>query len=438
MKPLTPMSLRRIACALLIVCTCVIMGNAQAQSTPSTDDELLRVIVLVRHGVRAPIESEIRASSYNAQPWPQWPVAAGVLTPHGAKALNLLGDWYRTRYASVLGNATCDKPAIYAEANTSQRTIASAHAMLDGLAPGCNLPVHQAPAGQRNLLFTEPPISPDDKMRLADAVNGRMANNPDWFVHAFTVPLALMYQAMHDCTLNDKDCDVSKPDFRTVRVTNGKMMPRVAREENPVTLAADFAENFLLQYTEGFPMEQVGWGRITRADLDRLMEMNTRYHDFMLRTPYSTQVVASNLAEHIRATIEAAAAGKPVQGELGTPADRFILLDAHDGNLSWLGGFLRMDWLLPDQSFNATPPGSGFVFEIHRSRATNKSTVQVSYISQTLDQIRYLQSLNGENGPSVAPVFIPGCSGPAPTYRCSAEEFSRIVKKAIIAGFVSE
>ncbi|WP_433966330.1 GlsB/YeaQ/YmgE family stress response membrane protein [Tunturiibacter gelidiferens] len=44
----------------------------------------------MRHGVRAPIESETRSGAYNAQPWPAWPTEPGVLTPHGAQALRLL------------------------------------------------------------------------------------------------------------------------------------------------------------------------------------------------------------------------------------------------------------------------------------------------------------------------------------------------------------
>jgi 4-phytase/acid phosphatase len=427
--------MKGIACLALmsVSCTCL---TAKAQTAATSDDELRGVIILVRHGVRVPIESEIRASSYNAQPWPSWGVAEGVLTPHGTKALNLLGEWYRARYASLLEGTPCDKRGIYAEANTTQRTIASAHAMLDGLAPGCNIQVHQASAGKRNPLFTGPTGPPVDKQRLTDATDGRMANNPDWYVHAFAVPMAMMYHVMHDCTAGDKECDPSKPDFRTVRVKDGKAMPRNAREENPVTLGADFAEHLLLEYTEGMPMEQVGWGRVTRADLDQLMEMNTRYHDFMLRTPYSTQVVASNLADHIRATVDASATGKPTAGELGLPTDRFVLLDAHDGNLSWLGGLLRIDWLLQDQTFNATPPGSGLVFEVHRSRSTGKSTVQVSYISQTLDQMRYLQPLSPVNMPSIAPIFVPGCSGTAPTYACAVEDFDHVITSSIDKSFV--
>ena len=436
MKKLTSVTfMKGIACAVLMS-ACCICSTARAQASTTSDDELRSVIILIRHGVRVPIESEIRASSYNAQPWPSWPVAEGVLTAHGTKALNLLGEWYRARYASLFEGTPCDKRGIYAEANTTQRTIASAHAMLDGLAPGCNIQVHQAPAGKRNPLFSGPTGPPVDKQRLMDATDGRMANNPDWYVHAFAVPMAMMYHVMHDCTTGDKECDPSKPDFRTVRVKDGKAMPRNAREENPVTLGADFAEHLLLEYTEGMPMEQVGWGRVTRADLDQLMEMNTRYHDFMLRTPYSTQVVASNLADHIRATVDASATGKPTAGELGVPTDRFVLLDAHDGNLSWLGGLLRIDWLLQDQTFNATPPGSGFVFEVHRSRSTGKSTVQVSYISQTLDQMRYLQPLSPTNMPSIAPIFVPGCSGPAPTYACTVEDFDHMVTTSIDKNFV--
>src|ERR1700743_142939 len=79
------------------------------QSTPQhEDDELRAVIVLMRHGVRAPIESETRSGAYNAQPWPTWPTEPGVLTPHGSRALRLLADFYRARYPSLLQTRSCD------------------------------------------------------------------------------------------------------------------------------------------------------------------------------------------------------------------------------------------------------------------------------------------------------------------------------------------
>ena len=406
---------------------------AKGQQAAGPDDSIQAVIVVARHGVRAPIESEIRSSSYNVQPWPTWPVAPGVLTPHGAAALKLLGEYYRSRYSSLLQNLSCDHPGIYVEANTTQRTIASAKAMSSALAPECQIDVHYRTSGI-NPLFVPASDGVADHQRVSDATLGRMADQPDWFTHAFARPLAVMHHVLTDCRGND--CGKSKPDCCTMTVKNGAVSLRDTRTDNPVALGADLAENFLLEYTEGLPMKQVGWGRVNRDDLNDLMEMNTRYHDFMLRTPYGAQVAASDLAVHIRDTISGVASGVAVPGQLGTPQDHLFLLAGHDSNLSWLGGLLRLDWLLPDQTFNATPPGSALVFEIHRSRTTSSSTVQVFFISQTLDQIRFLRALKGAEQPSVAPVFVPGCSGAAPAYACSVEDFAKVVTAAADSRFV--
>jgi 4-phytase / acid phosphatase len=419
--------------SLLLVFLLLPTAVRSQEHTAAGDDQIQAVIVLARHGVRAPIESETRSSAYNAQPWPTWPAAPGVLTPHGAEALKLLGAYYRSRYPSLLEHLSCAEPDIYVEANTTQRTIASAHAMASGFAPACTIDVHYR-NNASNPLFGPSTSSFVDRQKLMDSTLGRMANRPEWFVHAFDRPLEKMHHVLADCS--GAGCDTSKPDFRTVTVDHGISTPRDARTNNPVALGADFAENFLLEYIDGLPMDQVGWGRVDREALNDLMEMNTRYHDFMLRTPYSAQVAASDLAAHLRDTIVGVASGVAVAGQLGTPQDRFFLLDGHDSNLSWLGGLLRLDWLLPDQTFNATPPGSALVFEVHYSSVTHLHTVQVFFISQTLDQMRFLRPLIGAEQPSVAPVFVPACSGPAPTYACSVEDFAHAVTTAIDPRFV--
>jgi 4-phytase/acid phosphatase len=345
-----------------------------------------------------------------------------------------LAEFYRERYSTLLQGDTCDRSVFYVEANTTQRTIASAKAVLTGLSPQCKVEVHST-VSSFNPLFS-PSMSKDvDQQRIKDATSGRMADQPEWFTNAFARQLEKMHIMLIDC--KGPGCNRTIPDFRSVQIQNGVATPRDPHIENPVILGADFAENFLLQYTEGKPMTQVGWGRLSRPDLNDLMQMNTQFHDFILRTPYTAQVGASHLAARIRDTILSAASGKPTPNELGDPKDRFILLVGHDSNLSWLGGLLHLDWLLPDQTFNATPPGSALVFEIRRSRVNNGSVVQVFFISQTLDQIRDLIALTGTEHPSVAPVFVPGCSGPSPAYACSVEEFGRVVDSTIDTRFVA-
>ncbi len=109
---------------------------------------------------------------------------------------------------------------------------------------------------------------------------------------------------------------------------------------------------------------------------------------------------------------------------------RFYLFSAHDANLAWMGGLLRIDWLVSDETFNATPPGSALVFEMHGNTKTNANTVRVMFMAQTLDQIRNLTPLTGDEKPSIAPVYVPGCSGPGPDYACALQDFVRVVNAA--------
>jgi 4-phytase / acid phosphatase len=396
------------------------------------------VVVLIRHGVRAPIESEIRGSLYNRQPWAAWPVQPGVLTEHGASSLKLLGNFYRERYGALFGGGTCEEASLYVEANSSQRTIATGKALLASLRPECGSLLHTRPPKQANPLFTPARKDLIDWQKLADAINGRLANRPDWFTHAFSRPLERMEQILNTC--GQPDCAAAKPDFRTTQALISAEPGKGIEVQSPVSMGADFAEHFLLEYTEGMPMSKVGWGLVNRADLDQLMEMNTRFHDFILRTPYFAQVAGSNLAGRILATLQAASSDAPTPGALGKHGDRAFFLVGHDSNLAWLGGLLRLDWLLPDETFNATPPGSALVFELHRRTAEKQDYVQAYFVAQTLDQIRNLTtpSHDATTSPAMVPIFIPGCSehDSANPFACSLNDFKGVVQKAIDSRFV--
>jgi 4-phytase/acid phosphatase len=399
-----------------------VASSAQQQSSveQTAEEQVRAVVILARHGVRTPIESETRSGVFNAQPWPAWPTEPGLLTPHGIEALKRMGEFYRQRYATLLEGCS----SVRVESTNVPRTIASAKAVLSVIAPSCNVEI--APD-----LAADPPGI--DKAKLAAAISGRMAAQPQWFTNSFARPLAGMHDVLTSCT----GCK-AVPDFRTMMLamstqapgmmqpgassTSHAVVPRDPARENAVALGADFAENFLLQYTEGLAMNQVGWGRVSRAKLDELMEMNTRYHDFILRTPYYAREAAGPLAQKISSYLRDAAKDDA--------ASHLLYLSAHDANITWLGGLLRIDWIVRDETINATPPGSALVFELVHNRQTQTDTVRAFFIAQTLNQIRNLTPLTGEEEPSIAPIFVPGCSGPGPEYACTLEDFAQVVKEA--------
>ena len=120
----------------------------------------------------------------------------------------------------------------------------------------------------------------------------------------------------------------------------------LAELKGPLSTASTITENFLLEYTNAMPMDQVGWGRADLATLKRLMQLHTAASDFTRRSSYLATVQASNALAHILKTMEQAATGKPVPGALGKPDDRAIVMVGHDTNLSDIAGVLNINWLI--------------------------------------------------------------------------------------------
>lgn len=421
---------------LLLACLLGIVSFLP-KATFAQTDELRMVIVVSRHGVRAPIESETRSSQYNTQPWPTWPVAPGVLTPNGAILMSHMGSFYRQRYADLFrGQQNC--VSIFAAANRTERTVSSAQAVLKGLAPQCPIKVHVHDAVSLDPLFEAAAFSSvANHEELAAAIRGRLGGDPQWWPSAYQRPLEDLQQILLNCGTSSP-CNKSSTKKKLLddtSVVKAADISDMVVIDGPVSKGADFAENFLLQYTEGLPMAQVGWGRVSRPELNALMTMNTGYHDYVLRTPYFAQIGASDLASHIGATLQQAADGKPVSGAIGSPQMRFLLLLGHDSNLTWLGGLLHLNWLLPDQPLNATPPGSALVFELHRNAVTNRFYLQVYMMSQTLDQMRSRTPLTIGHGPSIATIFVPGCSTDA-TNHCPLDQFQKLIQSVVDKSFV--
>ena len=64
---------------------------------PSSQPEetLQRVVIVSRHGVRAPIVSLVERSSWASDPWPTWSEPDGNLTARGTLLAEQMGRYYR-------------------------------------------------------------------------------------------------------------------------------------------------------------------------------------------------------------------------------------------------------------------------------------------------------------------------------------------------------
>jgi 4-phytase/acid phosphatase len=401
------------------------------------DRELKLVIIVTRHGICAPGSTET-LGKYAAESWPRWEVPTGHLTRHGEQQMILMGKFYRERYVKegvLTGETPQDIKHIYLRANSDQRTLESARRLGIGLLPEGQPQVQARPQNETDPLFRPylVPVGHADKALADAAVLGRIGNNPTSVVLAHEAAYATVQRVLFG--RSSKEPVGKESLFAQSTSIAPSLGPHIVAFSGPLRMGMVLADIFLMQYVEGRPFSEVGWGRVTRRTLTQTLELHSLYMDLTQRTFYPAQVQGSNLASHILKTFDQAVAGQPSSGAIGSPTDRIVVLVGHDTNLANLGGLLGMSWAC-DGLMNPTIPGGALVFELRQQVRNRQFFVRALYISQTLDQMRTSQSLTVANPPAIAPVFIPGCSDATAGYDAPLMKFAERLRQVIDPEFV--
>ncbi|WP_420137521.1 histidine-type phosphatase [Sphingomonas sp.] len=338
---------------------------------------LERVIVVMRHGVRPPTKAPAMPAGIAADPWPQWQVAPGYLTAHGARAVVLMGradrGWMSRK--GLIPHKGC--PAnIRLTSDSDQRTIATGDAYLQGLAPGCAIVNHHRPQGEDDPLFRAAGENgaPFDPARANAAVTQALGAGGTPVVEAGQrANLTRLDRIL--CGGQSSGCGVSREPTRIVPAS----ATRRPKLEGALDRASTAAQILLLEYADGKSMDQVGWGRATAADITALSAFHSLEFQLLARPPYLAAANAAPLARTIADALRDTAPAAP----------RIVALIGHDTNVASLGGMLGLHWHVPGFAADDPSPGGAIMLEVLRARG-GRRYVRVSYRSQSLEQIRTL------------------------------------------------
>ena len=363
----------------------LLAGQAAAAKAPLVVE---RAVLVMRHGIRAPLAGEVPAGTRTAVPWPLWPVAESRITPHGARALEIVAAADRRLLSArgLLAADGCSSRAVRIRTNSSQRTIASGEAYARGFAPGCPIEIEHLPLGTADPIF-EPLRARATRFDAAAAVTsieGETGGMPA-LVARHRPALALLDRvlackpAASGCVPAAAPAVAASADGHDIVLTG------------PIRATSGVAQVLLLQYLEGMPRAEVGWRRADPAVLQRLGALHAALFSVFTRPSY--------MAAH-----QSAVVGREILRSLAGAGPRLQLFMGHDTNVTAVAAALKVDLKAPGYAINDVPPGGALLFERVRRRRTGAAYVRVSYRTQSPDAQRGLAPTI-----SLIPLKVPGC-----------------------------
>ncbi len=384
-------------------------GGADRQT-----EQLERVVVVFRHGVRAPLQGEAAAARYADQAWPQWSTPASLLTPRGRKAVRLSGEYLRQWLAqqALLPRTGCPAPgSVSVWANTDQRTIDSGALLADALAPGCGIVAGHREAGSNDPLFRpiEAGVVAFDAAAAVASIQ-RQTGGPAAVLQGHADELQAMQQIL-GCTRTP--CDFARMPSTLAPSANGRGLAL----GGPIDLTSGTGEVLLLQYADGLPLSQVGWGRATPERLAQVSRLHALLFDIYARPHYMAQRSGAPLAREVLQRF----------GDVQAP--KVSLFVGSDTHIAALSGLLGVHFHLPGYGADDPPPGGALVLGLWRE-SDGRQVVRARYLAQSLDQLRTLAPLDLAHPPLQQELSL-GLCAPEQRMACPLADFATALEQQL-------
>lgn len=399
------------------------------EPTVTSESKLLKIVVLSRHGVRAPTQHKKILETWSQKEWPEWPVKPGYLTPRGESLVtamwqNLYDDIGKT---GLLPQGMCPPPgSVYVRADVDQRTKATAIAILNGIGYNCKL----------GYAVLDAEIDP-----LFHPVKAG-------YFHFNPIATATDILAQTDGGLDNLESELSTP-LQTIGAISGTLSPEVCKRftmlpnceltdlPNVISVSSygnnikllgsldigsSLAEIFLLEYAE-WPDIDAGWGQVNLNVLQQILPVHAKVFDVVNRAPIVAWAKGSALLRDINAVLSDNHSNKDINDA------KLVIYVGHDTNLANIGQLLNLNWHPEGYAQNENPPAGALVFELWETKGSRQ--VVVRFYAQTPNVLhkKFAQSvisMNPEYAPSAVPVSSPPIIGEA---KFSISDFNRITKE---------
>ncbi len=398
----------------------VLFAAEQAQDAPE-GYTLQQVLLMSRHNLRAPLANNGSVlEQATPRTWPQWEVPGGQLTTKGGVLEVYMGRYMREWLAQqgLVKVGECPTPdAVYAYANSLQRTVATAQFFITGAFPGCDIPVHhQEKMGTMDPTFN-PSITNGDAAFSQAAVQAmEKQRQSEQLDESYKLLEAVAdYQQAPACK-DQPQCNLTSG--KDIFSANLNEEPGV---KGPLKVGNSLVDAFTLQYYEGFPLDQVAWGEIkSDKQWQLLSKLKNGYQDTLFTSPEVARNVAAPLVKYINNALV----------EQGMKGPKVTLLVGHDSNIASLLTALDFKPYTLHNQNERTPIGGKIMFERWHDTKGNRELMKVEYLYQSSEQLRNADVLSLEAPPQRVTLELAGCPTDANGF-CPMEKFEQVMRDAV-------
>lgn len=392
-------------------------------ATPADNYELKQVVIVSRHGLRAPL-TEGADALINATPyqWQKWDTNGGFLTAKGGALEVYMGHYFNDWFVQnkLVKENTCPTPEdYYIYSNIVPRTIATGQFFTTGAFPGCDNIKYNHLAdlqGKDTLFFQE--IKDNSEEYVTNATNEIQSyiKSQDLTAAYAKLEEVINFKDSKDCKV-DQHCDFSAAP-NVVKLELGKE----AEIDGPLHNAFFMVDAFMLQNYEGFPENQVAWGNIkSEADWRSLAKLRNAYIDAAYLQPMVVNNTIKPMLAHLNTLL-------PEQQS--TQQAKITVLVGHD---TTVGPIIRAlgfnDYTLPNQ-YEKTPIGGKIVFQRWHDNSTNQDLLKVEYVYQSNEQLRNLEKLTLDNPPQRVTLSLKDCKVDQNGF-CSWSDFKKLMANLV-------
>ena len=405
------------------------IGSASASgSNPSLT--IKKVIIFMRHSVRSPTKSSAALDRWSSRRWPSWSTKPGFLSKNGVFLARMMGLGISTYYRHYINRYTLSGKHFQLKvfADNMERTVATGAGVVEEFRPIQHVTVEHVLHGKDPLFHAVkmhacPVNKPITEKHYLQSISHSLLNNYKYDIYMDEMKNILCpdlnKKAAAICALNSPNKVVIKNHVNI----NGALH-----------VANAVGESFLMEYADGKPCNQVGWGKVCLLKvMSHMLYLRNMYARIAREDHYYARHGATPVMNLIVSFLGSTNRYQvPAQVPSSLSRANMLILIGHDVNISEISGMLHLRYQLIAQP-DRTPPDMALAFELLQAGNGQKYIgLRIFYFK--LEEMRNAVLQKRYYKPVVTAGLMPGCHEGPEHDLCTLAQFQQLIHDNAVAG----